>query len=564
MASILDGRDPVAGAILRAWQQPTESLSERVQRVQHAGLVLGMRSLDGPARALLLDADLGSEALRASAAARLAPELPAARVALARVHFSHRQWGLALGELLAALRAVPASLDARLWLQAAGFQALFLAVLGAGLLFLVVVVVTGLPSLLRRLSGLHDSLPGASRLALVAAVLLAPAALGEGLLGTALVLAALGLVQGSWLARTCVVVALVAILAAVHPLLDRAAQARVAVAADPVALAAFDAEHGLPDASARARILYAAEHDPLASRALALREKREGRLEEAGQRFRSLLDRPGTPGLRNNAAGVLMARGELSEAITLYEAAAQAQATPTILFNLSQAYGRAIRLDEQDAVLEEAQALDASALHVLAEQVGSSSPGLVVDVPLPASALAARLQDPVAAGRLADSLRLSVAPGLSGRSPLYSAISVLLAVALGLGLGAALPGARVEDDLYAGIARILQGGATDSSERMRRLAQLRARQARRQNVQSLIALVVPGAAGVIAGRPLLGVLAVTCFAAGAALWNVRGGVVPDPVVLGALPMLLLPAVLLALALLYALATAVAFRLRESA
>jgi len=564
-ASILGAPDLVADPILRAWSQPSRSLEARVGRVQHAGLLLGMRSLNGPARALLLDASLGSEAERAAAAVRLAPELPAARAALAMADFHEKRWGPALDELLAALRAIPSSLDARLWLRAAGLEALFLTVLGSGLLFLFVVMATALPSLTRRLSGLHEALPAASRLALVAALLLVPAALGEGVLGTALALAAVGLVQGDWVARVCVVVALATVLVAVYPLQERAAEARVALVADPVALAAYDTEHGLPDASARARIQRAANGDGLAGRAQALREKREGHLVAAEARFRRLLEQPGTPDLWNNAAGVFMARGAYAEAIPLYEAAAQTEATPAILFNLSQAYGRAIRLDDQDRMLAKAQALDASALTELAEQVGHSSPGLVVDVPMPAPVVADRLEDPGAAHALAASQRRFVAPGLSGRSALCSGLAAALAVALGLVLRALLPGSGEEDDLYAGIARLLQGGAADSSERMRRLAVLRARQARRERVRRGIAFVVPGAAGVSGGHPVLGMLAASCFAAGVAAWSVRGGIALDPLVLGALTPMLLPAALLVTGLLYALVTAVALLLtRESA
>jgi len=552
--------DPVADRLWQAWSQPASSLRERVARTRRAGLSLGMWNLEGPARALLLDPALGSPAQRAEAAALLAPDLPAARAARARSRMDRGELLPGLAELLAALRAVPEHLEARLWAEATLLEAAVGVCWLGGLLFLAVAALLGLPRLVRELARLHETLPQASRLAMVACLLLLPAALGQGLLGAALALAALASSSGGWSRQAAVALSLALLVLGLHPVLDRAAAARVALAADPVALAAWSAENGLPDAAERARLRRRADRDPLAARAVALRDKRAGRLDAADARFRSLLAPDSPPELLNNAANVLLARGELADAIALYQEAAARASSPIVLFNLSQAYGRAVRLDEQDQALAEAQSVDPTRISELTAGLGAISAAVVVDAPLPASRVLARLRDPQAAEQLAAGLRLWLSPGASGRSALAAALAALAALCLG-GLLRWWLGPEDPDDLYAGIARVLQE-ETDSAGRMRQLSAIRSRQAREERLAVALSLALPGAAGLLARRPLLGLLSALAFAAGGALVWLRHGVLPDPLALGCLPALLVPAALGAAALLYTGTTGMALWLRE--
>lgn len=557
----LPDQDPVASRLWAAWSAPASGLSQRVSRVRQAGLALGMTSLEAPARALLLDTRAGSPLARARAAARLAPDLPAARAALARALFAKGDVRGGVSELLAALRAVPEQLDARLWADATGLRILLGAALGGCLLFLAVAGACNVPRLIRDLGMLHDGLSASSRLALVAAFLLVPAACGEGLLGIGLAFAALALAYGSLAQRICVGLALVGCIAALHPLLEIAARAEMAGAADPVAVAAWTAENEIPDAVDLARLRRDASSSFLASRALALRDKREGRLAEAERRYRGLLAVDDSPDLLNNSAGVLLARGETSGAIDLYKKAVRGAPTATSFFNLSQAYGRAIRLDDQDQALSQAQALDPERVHELASTPGNGAADRVVDIPLAASAVAAQLDAPRAAHELAAQLRRRISPGLAGSGLPASGGAVLASAVIGLALGALLGRLGGEDDIYSGIARLLQGAeGADSAKRARDLAELRARQARMERAAGVVSLVVPGAAGILDRRPVLALIAVLVFALGASVFAFRNGVVPDPLALGILPHLLLAPLLGLLGLVYVAATALVLAL----
>ena len=79
-------REP-GGAIERAWFMPSSSLEERVWRTRRKALERGVWNLDAAARALF--ASGGAPLDRAEAAVRLAPDLPASRMELARALWLH-------------------------------------------------------------------------------------------------------------------------------------------------------------------------------------------------------------------------------------------------------------------------------------------------------------------------------------------------------------------------------------------------------------------------------------------------------------------------------------------
>jgi hypothetical protein len=98
--------------------------------------------------------------------------------------------------------------------------------------------------------------------------------------------------------------------------------------------------------------------------------------------------------------------------------------------------------------------------------------------------------------------------------------------------------------------------------RMAQIEELRARQARSERLATLASWLVPGAAGLAAGRPLLGFLGVALFASGASLFAHRHGAVADPLALGALPAALVGVGLVLLGAAYLLVLGLAFALRE--
>jgi tetratricopeptide (TPR) repeat protein len=555
--------DPVE----RAWFAAAGSLEHRVRRTVDAGLEMGGPNLDGPARALLLDESLGTPLERAQAAVRLAPDLPVARIALAESLWSeHRDFVRAVDQAWQAARASARHLEASLWLRATTSHALGLACLIGGMLFLLVAGGSLLPSAVRALAELPGTMPLVSRTALVAGLLLIPAALGEGLFGLALAFAGLGFWRGSPWHRVAVGAALAVSIAGLHPLADLAGRELVALGSDPVAEAAFAVEHSRPFPTDIDRLERAASGDCLVARALALHAKRSGDLEDADRRFTALIDDSASPSLLNNAANVRLELGRTVEAIELYEAAAQRGQSVAVLFNLSEAYGRIVQLDQQDLALAEAQLIDPVALAALTDLRGNAPRTPVADLPVEAGRIRARLEDQAAAREAASALRRRFAPGRLGASPGHSAVGVALVALLGWGVAAVLRKVTGGGDggaFHAGVARTLQGKeTTDPFLRMVRLTALRERQARIDRVKFALSVLVPGAAGVLSRRPILGLLGSMLFASALASWWVRDGVVVDTVSVGTGGSLLFGGLAFASAVAYLAAITVTIALRE--
>jgi tetratricopeptide (TPR) repeat protein len=523
--------------ILRVWSLPAASLEERVDRTLRAGYQRGMRDLEAPARALLLSPEFGAPLERAKAAARLAPSLPAARAALASALWDEGEWRPAAIELSAAVRAVPNHLEASLWARVTVWQIALFTVVGGALLFLSLATAMAIPSWVRNLSAIREDLPSSSRFAMIASLLLLPAVVGEGPAGVVAAMVLVAAACGTIWRRAIVAVSAAAFVVALYPVLDASTEAEAALGSDPVALAAHSAEHGFPSADELARVEWASQQDALAGRAMALRAKRTGDLDLAAQRYAQLLEgdeRP-TPDLLNNTAGVALAQGRIDEAIDHYERAAERADSPLLLFNLSQAYGKAIRLDAQDLALAQAQAIDASETALLTGDFGATAMGLVADIPLPAAVTTARLQATDGGAGHAARARSRIAPGWIGRGLMSALLVFGAAFALGAGLGFGL--SRIvgeENDAYSDIARILKSRGGDPAARMARIAQVRDRQARVARLERVASLLIPGAAGVLSRRPLLGLLGATVAAAIAALFLRGPGSVPDPLAIGGL------------------------------
>jgi tetratricopeptide (TPR) repeat protein len=524
--------------ITRAWFSASGSLPDRVERTLKAAVEAGSPNLEGPARALLLDESLGGPLERAEAAVVLAPDLPAARIALAAALWREERAPLAaLEQAWQGVLAVDRHLEASLWLRATRPAALAIALVIGALFFLLVAGAKVVPATAHLLDDLPGGMPLVSRAALVVGVLLVPAVLGEGIFGVALAFATVAfLLGGSW-SRIAVCVALLVVFTGLYPLAERAGRGLVALDSDPVTEAVFSVEHRQPSRMEVVRLRRAATGDPLVARALALHAKRSGDLQGADQRFSALIDENASASLLNNAANVRLALGRTDEAIALYEAAAKNQAIVALFFNLSQAYGRAIRLEDQELALTQAQRIDPEGVATLTDLEAGSSSRVAVDVPVEISLLRERLGDPVAARRAASMLRLRFAPGWLGQGPVQGAIGLALVVVLGAGIATVLEKmgkGGLHDEHYNGIAQLLKGKeASDPFLRMVRLTELRVRQARIAKIKLAVSLVVPGTAGVLFRRPLLGLMASLLFALALASWWARDGVVTDPLALGA-------------------------------
>jgi tetratricopeptide (TPR) repeat protein len=507
------------------WQS-SEPLPERARQARVASLQLGIWSLDPAARALLHDASLGSALERAEAAALLAPELPDAELAAARERVATGDVGGAFGAVGAAFAGLSRHPEASLWLRASLADAAAHAAIFGGLLFLVVAGLGSAAALVTPLA-LRIGAPTASGAALLGALLLLPAAAGQGALGVALACAALALARSDLATRAAVLVAALLVLAGLHGVAQRRDAALAAVAHDPVGMAALSAERDFATPLDLARLERAAADDALARQAYALHLRRVGDVAESDRRFRELLEAgESSPEALNNAANSRFAAGAADEALALYERAARAHPSPLMLFNLAQAYGRAILLEEQDLALAQAQALDPRAVHALTQHVAEVGGGGPVDVAVSAATLLARAPEPESG---ATSLARRFAPGWLGASWLGGLAG--LAVAVLAGAAAAVPARRLGagDDLYSGIVQILQGReATDPSLRRKRLGALRSREARLARLRLGAAWVVPGAAALQAGKAPLGLFAALLAATVWAALRARGGLLPDP------------------------------------
>ncbi len=289
----------------------------------------------------------------------------------------------------------------------------------------------------------------------------------------------------------------------------------------------------------------------MAALALSLTEMRRGRLGDASVLLAPHLEGARDPALLNQAANLALLRGDDERAISLYEQATRFAPVPEILFNLSQAYGQAIRLQEQDATLAKAQALDPEVVTAL--MVGQQDlPRGVVDLPVETDALFASLgasplppseSHPLAPGRLASSwtwLALFVATGgLAATLPRWFRRSATCS-RCGVRRCPRCDRPGGGDGLCGSCSRLTHSPeTTDPGLRSVRLEQLRRRQRRLARLHLGASLLVPGSAGVLGGRPLLGLFGVTVFAGGAVLSHAASWLPPDPGSVGAAAPLLL-------------------------
>jgi tetratricopeptide (TPR) repeat protein len=524
--------DREAGGLERvdqAWLGPLP-LAERARHTRATALALGIWSFDSAGRALLADPSLGSPLERAEAAALLAPELPDAQLALARARLASGDLLNAGGPSIAALAALDRHPEASPWFRATLLDAAARTAIAGSLLFLALAGIGAAAGLVHPLAQ-RLGLPGASAGALLAAFALLPAAAGEGALGVGLACAGLAVARGRLGLRLVVVAGAFLALAGLHELAPRRDAALTQLARDPVGAAVSSAERDFASGLDIARLERAAADDVLARRALALHLRRSGDVAEADRRFRALVaEGDASVDALNNAANTRLAAGDADGALALYERAVHRSPTPLVLFNLAQAYGRAILLEEQDLALAQAQALDPRAIHALTQHVAEIGAGGPVDVPISAAELRARTPEEP---RSPSALARLFAPGRLGGS-WHGGLAGLAAAALG-GLLTWLPLRRLTagEDLYAGIARLLQGGdTTNPSLRLARLADLRARGARLARLRRLAAWLVPGAAALQGGQATLALASVLLASAAVAAWRARGGLVPDPLAAG--------------------------------
>jgi tetratricopeptide (TPR) repeat protein len=510
-------------AIERLWLAPSASLEQRVLLTRRAALERGVWNHDAAALAVL--GSPGNPVERAEAAVALAPDLPVARMELA--HALWRQGDSPLEALAAALRAaaaIPRHLEASLWALGSGLFVVAVALVAGGLACIGLVAVPAARHVAHDLGDVFSprgasargAMPGFARMGLLAALVLVPSLLGEGILGLALALFAVGFLHGGRAARVALVLAAASVLVGSWPAVQLAGAALGALAADPVARAALASDRGVALASDVALLEAAAADDPLAAEALARLARREGRLGRADALYQALhAQRPDDPVISNNAANVRLRLGHVESALTLYQTALSAGPDAVVLYN------------------------------------GAASDDFFVDLPIAPGPLRRRLLAAGSGDAFARAFRTPFAPGRLGTRPeiALGAFAAALVVAGALrgrlrpSRGCTRCGRCVCPRCHCGVARggmcegctrlFLHPEQTDRNLRTERIRALERRRALLDRLAAAVAVVIPGAAGFVAGRPLRGLIGTVLFvlAAGAVVW--RRGIVPDPLATGA-------------------------------
>jgi len=536
---------PQLDSLERAWFAPARRLVERVARTRHEADQLGLVDLEPLARAVLLGAGDATPLERADAAVELAPDLPAAHWARARARFGSADLLGGVEAACQAIRALSRHLESSLWLTATASLLLYAAVLSAGLAYLAGRGLAALPHAAHDLADRIDpSMSEPARRALITAAVLAPAALGQGVLGAALGLFALATIYATRAERRALAAAAALVVLAIHPLVELAGRQLAALGSDAVAEAAWASESGFLDPVDLMRLEHAEPSDTLATQALAARARRAGDLAQADARYAALIAAsPSDPVALNNAANVRLALGDSAGAIELYRRATAEKPSALIWFNLSQAHGRAIQVDEHERALAAAQAIDTDVVDELTRRLSDTNAGFTAELPLPVEIVRERLArggEPIAA-----ELRAPLAPGALGRFAVLSVAAFVAAAALGIGLAGRFERStacaecsarlcarcgtpRGSHDLCAACTRRRReshhGGPWDSARAS--AGDLSAR-ARRWPARAL-----PGLVGPAPRRPALALAANVAGAAALAAVLGRHGAVPDPASVG--------------------------------
>ncbi|MGH7291082.1 MAG: hypothetical protein ACREJT_07735, partial [Myxococcota bacterium] len=327
------------------------------------------------------------------------------------------------------------------------------------------------------------------------------------------------------------------------------------------------------------RIERASAHQPgdaLFRIVLAVDQKRHGLLERADQTLGDAVssEDPGVRSAALNLRGITrLASGDLGAAIPAFERARTAQESASIMFNLSQAYGRALRLSDQESAFQVASALDQELVSRYLSANGANVHTVLIQAPIPLSvylvrALAPSAESAALAGVVREHLR-----GPVEHNRTWLALPVLGALAFLLRRKSVTRCSRCERPLCAKCSReAMKAGTckrcvrlfvkherTDPRLRKLQLDLDRRRQRRSQLQLAASSLFAPGLADLLDGRFARGMLALFALGTGFALLQAPE-VLPLPWELGSLGLVVPPVLGLALvAPLYAIGFAHALR-----
>jgi hypothetical protein len=308
--------------------------------------------------------------------------------------------------------------------------------------------------------------------------------------------------------------------------------------------ATANAESGFVDPVDAERLRYADARDPLARAALAKWDFLAGDLRAADARYATLLaGGDADAALLSDAAAVRLGLGDPHGAAELYRRAIEIEPSALLWFDLSQAHGAAIDVEQHDRALAAAQALDAAEVSELTRRLVTARDNWVAELPASQRRLRARLLAVDAAAARQDLLRW-LAPGRLGSTLWLPLLAFGLAGALGFALARVVPLSTT--CLDCGSRLCARCGTASRSARcaacQRERAEARAaaladphargRRARALRAGRLLGWAWPGF-GVHRGRPLVALTAALVGGLGVSFALGIARVLPDPGSVGA-------------------------------
>jgi len=514
--------------VAAAWGAAPETAHARAAALRRARLEFGLGDLVGPARVIGGEATDDEPHVHAGLARDLAPGVPALQLDHAIALFRSGDTGaatLAVGE---AALAVASNLLAQLWwIENAAFVLLVCLLSASCALFVLSAVLVWSHAAHDLGDVLSPHTPLFARHAALAALVLAPFALGEGVLGLAAALFAVGFWYGTGGQRNALVMAAILFVVAVHPVAQLSTMARALVEGDPIVASTLRVLADQSTVADLEGLEAAAAEDPVAAHALAYRDRRYGLMESSRERLLAIVDaHPSDHVALANLGNLEHRRGNLAGAIDYYERAAEVEYDPTLLFDLSQAYAGAFRMEEYEATLQRAQSVDGEAVAALSN-IGD--PSLVADLAFPMSQLRERFAGTLLATKAESEVIAFLAPGrlagawyvTAGVFAVVALLGVLFADRWDHASLCARCGHRIcnrceetvwSSEICEDCHHLFQyPEATDPSLRMARLQALSEREALFDKIWLALSIAIPGMAGFAAKRPDLAMVGLLLF-----------------------------------------------------
>lgn len=540
-----DARDQVVAT----WKAAPASAHARTAALRRVRLELGLGDLPAPAKVILEDATEEDPEIYTEFARSLAPGVPAIQFLHADALWRAGDVGSATTALLHGLWAVATTLGTQLWLVENFSFLLLVVVLVASLGFISLAAIQVFPDAAHDLGDLLSSrMPGFARSAALAALLLLPLFLGEGVIGLSLSLFLLAFAYGSRRQRNGLVMAAMLLVIGLHPLARFVSITTTLVDQDPIGKSVMAVVAGTQTRADVQRLEAAFDEDLTAAHALVYHARRMGQVDLERTRLDEMLKRYPSDGVVLASIGNLeMRAGRNASAIGYYERAATEIDSPTLLFDLSQAYANAFRMEEYESTLGRAQALGHREVAALSSLDDAE---LVADLPFPTHLLRARLHNVALAYDSQLILGEVLAPGrlgdgwwvVSGAFALAALFCLLVADRFDHASRCVRCGHRIctrceetvwSEEVCEDCHHLFQNpDATDPSLRMARLQALSKREVWIDRFVLAGSLLIPGLAGFAARRPDYAMFGLLLFGWVAAWIAWPAGRFEDPILMG--------------------------------